>query len=68
MDGACPDEVFLEGGLELVRRSDAVVLVGDWRESEGTLAEVELALKLDMPVYVYADGVLMPLEREAKSI
>jgi len=67
MDGAV-DKVFLEGGLELVRRSDVVVLVGDWRESEGTLAEVELALKLDMLVYVYADGGLMPLEREAKSI
>lgn len=62
MDGAVADEVFLEGGLELVRRSDVVVLVGDWRESEGTLAEVELALKLDMLVYVYADGGLMPLE------
>lgn len=68
MDGAVTDEVFLEGGLELVRRSDFVVLVGNWRESEGTLAEVELALKLDIPVYVYTDGGLVPLERGAISI
>ncbi len=50
MDGACPDEAFLEGGLELVRRSDVVVLVGDWEKSEGTLAELELAIELEKRV------------------
>lgn len=51
MDGACDDAVFLDGGLELLRRSDFVVLLDGWKESAGTFKEVELAHELDIPVY-----------------
>ena len=51
MDGACADSVFLDGGLELLRRSDFVVLLDGWKDSSGTIKEVELANELDIPVY-----------------
>jgi hypothetical protein len=34
-----PDDVWLEGDLELVRRSDAVLMVPGWERSEGARAE-----------------------------
>ena len=53
-DGIAPDEVFLEGGLIMLRRCDAVVLVGKWWESAGTRAEIEEAKRLGIPVFLSA--------------
>jgi len=39
MDGACADEVWLDGDLELIRRCDIVVMLPRWKESEGATAE-----------------------------
>lgn len=50
LDGACDDKAFLEGGLELLRRSDVVVVLDNWRESKGTCTEIELANSLKIPV------------------
>lgn len=50
MDGICNDSVFLEGAIELMRRCDGVVLVPGWGKSKGAMAEVEIALKNDLPV------------------
>lgn len=49
--GALPDAVWLEGDLEILARCDAVLLVPGWRESSGTLAEVDHANTLGIPVY-----------------
>lgn len=57
MGGVCPDEVFLEGDLELMKMCDAVVLIPGWEKSKGTLAEVEIARKLNMPIYLKYDKV-----------
>jgi nucleoside 2-deoxyribosyltransferase len=51
MDGVASDEVFLEGTMELLRRSDAVVLVPNWRDSAGARAEVDEAHRLAIPVF-----------------
>ena len=51
MDGACDDETFLEGGLELLRRSDFVVALNGWESSKGTRKELELAKSLGIPIY-----------------
>ena len=51
MDGVCDDETFLEGGLELLRRSDFVVVLNGWESSEGTRKELELAKSLEIPIY-----------------
>lgn len=50
-DGLCPDAVWLAGDLELLRRSDLVVLVPGWEASRGTRAEVEEARRIQQPIY-----------------
>jgi len=49
--GSCPDETWLAGDLELLRRCDAVYAMVDWRQSKGATAEVELAESLGLPVF-----------------
>lgn len=49
--GLCEESVFIEGGLEILRRCDVVVLVEGWERSGGTLGEIEEAVKLSIPVY-----------------
>lgn len=49
--GAWPDELWIEGTLELLRRCDAVLLVAGWRGSEGTIAEIAEARRLGIPVF-----------------
>lgn len=39
MDGIVPDEEFLAGGIEIMKRCDAVYLCEGWRESRGSLKE-----------------------------
>jgi len=45
--------VFLEGDLELVRRSDLMVLLPGWETSRGVAGEKALAEELDLPVFVW---------------
>lgn len=49
--GLCDESVFIEGGLEILRRCDVVVLVEGWVKSGGTLGEIEEAIRLEIPVY-----------------
>ncbi len=49
--GLREESVFIEGGLEFLRRCDAVVLVEGWESSGGTLGEIREAIKLEIPVY-----------------
>ena len=49
--GACPDEVWLEGDLEILRRCDAICLTHDWEDSTGARREYDEAIKLGIPVY-----------------
>lgn len=68
MEGLADDEFFLAGTLELMRRCDAVVLVPNWRDSEGARAEVAEAERLGLPVFGrdatgYVDGVVFACER-----
>jgi hypothetical protein len=45
LDGACPDEVWLKGNLEMLRRCDIVVMLPGWDESEGSVIEHNNALE-----------------------
>ena len=47
LDGALPDEVWLAGGLELLRRSDTIIMSPKWEESPGSMEELKLAANLD---------------------
>ncbi len=51
MDGANSDEYFLSLGLELLTRCDYLLLIGDWRKSDGSCMEREMALNLGIPVF-----------------
>lgn len=44
MDGAAPDEVWLQGGLVILERCDAIVLTPGWAISRGAVEEREYAL------------------------
>lgn len=55
--GALSDAVWLQGALEIVRRSDAVVCTPDWELSEGARGEVELANQIGIPVFYTMDEV-----------
>jgi hypothetical protein len=48
-DGICPDEVFLEGTMEMLRRCDLIYLLPNWRDSEGAKAEYAEAQRLGIP-------------------
>ena len=48
---ALPDDIWLEGDLEMLRRCDAVVLTPDWQSSSGARAEVAFARNHGIPVY-----------------
>jgi hypothetical protein len=61
MDGAAPDSVWLKGDLEIMRRCDLVVLVEGWEQSTGTLAEIEEAKRLKLPIYEWIGGILVRL-------
>jgi len=50
-DGACPDSVWLEGDIEILKRCDLVVLVDGWENSAGARCEVEVAAAHGIPIY-----------------
>ena len=57
MGGVASDQAFLDGTMELLRRCDMVVLLPNWRESRGAIAEREEAFRLEIPVYAWkAEG------------
>lgn len=48
--GAAPDEVWLEGDLEILRRCDAILLTEDWARSQGAKEEKRVAEEQGIPV------------------
>jgi nucleoside 2-deoxyribosyltransferase len=57
--GLCDEQIFIEGGLEILRRCDAVVLVEGWERSGGTLGEIEVAMELHIPVFGNVYNLIM---------
>jgi nucleoside 2-deoxyribosyltransferase len=49
--GLGEEEFWVEGTLELLRRSDAVILTDDWLRSTGARGEVTEARALGRPVF-----------------
>ncbi len=46
----CPDGVWLEGCIELLRRCDAIYLVEGWQNSEGSGEELKIAKELGLAI------------------
>ena len=57
MSGVAPEQTFLDGTLEMLRRCDLVVMVNGWTESVGSVHEFEEAGFLNIPVYNYIEDV-----------
>ena len=49
--GALPDATWLEGDKELIRRSDAVLVMGEWRSSQGARDEAYYAQSIGKPIF-----------------
>lgn len=48
---AAPDEVWLDGDLELLKRCDAVLMTDNWKQSSGARAEHDFALSLGLRIF-----------------
>lgn len=62
--GAADDSYWLEGDLELLRRSDAMVLVEGWENSSGTIEEVIFAIEHRIPVFTSINSVAVWIYHE----
>ena len=60
--GAAPDDVWLQGDLELLRRCDAVLATPRWRTSQGAVAEIQYAEQLRIPIFHTLDSLRLFIE------
>lgn len=51
MGGMNDADIFLQGGLEILRRCDAIYLLKGWEKSKGANAELDEAIKLGKDIY-----------------
>lgn len=49
--GVGPDEFWLAGTMELLRRSDAILLIPEWSRSSGACAERAEAERRGIPIF-----------------
>lgn len=42
---------------EILKRCDAILMMKNWIESKGSKRELEIAKKLNIPIYFEADGI-----------
>lgn len=61
-DSVAPQDLMIEGTLELMRRCDAVVFTDDWQRSVGARGENEEAVRLGLPRFFSIDGLRAWLE------
>jgi hypothetical protein len=54
LDGAAPDEVWLNGDLEILSRCDVIIMAPGWENSRGACAELDFALDRGLEV-IYED-------------
>lgn len=50
-NGAAPDELWLSGTLEMLRRCDAIIVTSNWKQSAGARAEVAFAYNQGIPLF-----------------
>ena len=56
--GAGPDDIWLNGDIEMLRRCDGVLMTPDWRRSMGATAEHEFAAQHRIPVFYSIEEVV----------
>ena len=50
MDGACDDQIWIKGDIELLRRSNIVVMLPNFEQSEGARRELVEACLCDLEI------------------
>ena len=63
--GAAPDDIWLDGDLEMVIRCDVVFAIPGWEKSMGAREEVRTALAMGIPVVYSLQEVLCLLKTES---
>jgi hypothetical protein len=53
--GSLPDQVFIDGTLALLAKSDAIFMLQDWHRSEGARGERRYAFDHDIPIFYDLD-------------
>jgi hypothetical protein len=51
----CPDDVWLNGMIEILKRCDAIYLLRNYFQSTGTLTELAVARNLGLPIFYEED-------------
>ena len=51
LSGACSDQVWLDGDLDMMEMCEAVVVLPNYRNSSGTLGEIAVASEERIPVF-----------------
>lgn len=51
MDGLVPDERFLELGLLMIKKVDAILLIDGWEKSAGSIAEKQESERLNKTIF-----------------
>jgi len=49
-DGLCPDETWLKGDIEILKRCDVIVMMKTWKHSSGALDELAEAVEAGLKV------------------
>jgi nucleoside 2-deoxyribosyltransferase len=49
--GCLPDDVWLRGDIELLKRCDAILMVDGWAKSVGATHEMDVAVECGIPVF-----------------
>lgn len=50
MDGEMPDDTWIDGDVEILKRCDIIVMMKGWEQSAGANIELEEAMKLGIGV------------------
>jgi len=67
-DCKCPEESYLEGDIEIVKRCNAVLMLEGWQESIGATDEHDFAHREGIPIlYNMSDLVKWADEKENKN-
>ena len=53
--GICPDQSFLDGDLEIIKRCDAIYMLKGWEISSGSVTEHKLAMDIGLDIFYEED-------------
>ena len=66
-DGQLTAQFWLDGTMELLKRCDAAITVGDWHESKGSCGEVQYCLDKGIPLMQSRGALAAWLESGART-